>query len=326
MNGIGRERVLGIAREAVPGVAASSPEFFVQMLDTPRLNPVQNKAENNAAIGSRYAVNLLKNTTRMSNFSLNLKISEDSLPLFLMQNFSITTSTVSGDANAYRHTLRHSDVSTVSYTLFLEDNKRGSERVAGAKFSSQQFAFDTAGFVTLQAEGIGRFPETWTGTITTTKALEFVGRDVNVNISPEGSSYTASQFVSGQVTHTVGLTGDDMNFALGSQDISNIETLEERYEHTLTAKFVDKSFRSNYESNDEMKVRYDIEDTTRFINGATTRPSITIEYPSNYISAWNDAGGLADILIQEMTLVAAKDPTNPDSPCTFTITNSVDIY
>lgn len=327
-NGIGRIRTLGFSKETSYGTGPNTASYYLQVIDTPRINIVQNKAENIMSMGSKYATNAVKNTTRMANFSLNIKVSENALPLLLAQSFQISTATVSGDANVYRHTLSYSSTTTQSYVFFLQDPDRTSIKMNGVKLSSFQFGLATDGFVTLQLEGMGQFPVTWTNTVSATTAQEFVGRNATYSQAPTAQTYTTTSVISATINHTTTLSADTDNFALGSADVIQIANMEDRFEQQVTALFPDFALRDYYTNNTKIKNRFVITDTDRFVVGsvANTNPNITFEYPSSQIITWNDTGGIGELLKQELTTLALRDSTIATSPAVITITNNVASY
>jgi hypothetical protein len=326
-NGIGRKRTMGIAKETTYGTIVGSPTFTLPLLDTPRVEIVQNKEENIAALGSTYAVNALMNTNRMVNFSMNIKIDEDHLPLFLLQRYTIDSDAHSGETVVYDHVATYAPGATTSYTLFLDDDDRTSIKMAGCKFESMNFSIEQ-GYIRVEVSGKGIFSDTWVGSNTVAQPKEFVGRHAVFGIGADGAGTTNTSIIKAMMNHSFTLSGDDFNFELGNQNMTALEVQEDRYELEVTKRFTNFTFRDYYTNNTKLEWDMLITDTARNVTGsvASTKPSILAEYPVGYMSAWAEEGGLGDSLTETFTLLAVDEVGVATAPAQFTITNAIASY
>lgn len=327
-NGTGRKRTLGIATEATYGVQASSPTFVLPILDTPRVEIMQNKEDNIASLGSTYNANQVVNTNRQSNVSVPVKVDEDQLPIFFKQKFTITSTTASGETAVYQHTLAYnSNNNGTSYTLFLEDGDRTSQVITGVRFSDLNLTAES-GFLKLDLSGIGKYPTTWTGTNTVVQPKDFVGRNVALQFAEYTASLSTISALSAVLNHTFALSGDDLNFALGSQDLTSLFTTEDTFTNEIKMLFSDFTYRDLFEGNDRVKWTITAQDTGRYVTGsvASTNPYIQFSYPVGYIKNWVEEGGASDILTQTLTLMPVDEIGVSTAPLQIVVKNAISSY
>lgn len=324
-NAIGRKRLFGIAIETgAYGVAQSSPTYVLPLLDTPRIEIVQNKEENTAALGSNYAVNTVDNTTRMANLSLNVKVDEDHIPLFFKQRFSIASGTVSGDATAYEHVLSYSNTTTTSFTVFVYDPDRTSVKAAGFKFENLNL-FAEQGYYRIEATGKGKFTSTWTGSTSATQPSEFVGRNASVLFAQYPTATTSIPVLRSVFNHTFGLSDDEFNFVLGDGDMTALELTEDRFEAEVTKRFEDFTYRDYWTNNNKLSWASKVEDTGRTI-GSSSNPMVLFDYPVGYMTNWTEEGDLGTPLTEILTLLATDEVGVTNAPAKITVRNSVASY
>ena len=328
-NGIGRKRTMGIAGQASYSVPAVSPTFTLSLLDTPKITPVQNKVLNNAAMGSTYAENAAKKTTRQSTIGISFKVDENSLPLVLSQKFTIETVTAPGETEVYIHTLTYNSTNLgTAFTLFLQDSDRTSQTSEGVMFGNANLTIDQ-GFVRCDMEGIGKSPETWTNTNTIVAPNEFVGRNAAFSYGDYGSSTASNTILMANLNHNFPLSGDDTNFNLGDEDLGQLYTLEDSFEVVVSALFSSLTgFRSDYVDDTAKQAIFTLIDTDRYVSGsvANTRPKIVFNYPYAKVTGWEEQGGLGDVLKQQATLKPLDYVGVATAPLTITITNAVASY
>lgn len=331
-NAIGRQRVIGIAKETVYGTPAGAPTFYLPILDLPTLTVVQNKAENISALGSAYQVNAVKNTTRMATFTLNFKLNEDVLPLILGNKFSISSAAASGETVVYTHTLAYNSgitgASITSYTLFLDDPILGDVLVSGAKFNSVNMTAEIGDFIKCEVSGTGKVPSSTSFSPSLTQPTEFVGRNVGFEYADYGSSYASTPIMSLNFNHTFNLSDEGSNFVLGSADLNSIYTTEDRFELSGSRLLTDSTIRDDFTNNTKVKAKISIIDTDRYVTGsvASTRPSIIAEYPAGYITTWAENGDLTSLIKEDFTFLPVDEVGIADAPAKFTITNKTASY
>jgi hypothetical protein len=324
-NGIGRKRSMGIAMEATYGTYAATPIFTLPLLDTPRIDIKVNKERNVAALGSSYGADDVKTKNRMVEFSLNVKIDEDHVPMLLAQKFSISSVTASGETTVYNHTLTYSSSNDLaSYTLFLDDDDRTSIKTSGCRFSKINIIAEQ-GFLRAEIDGMGSFPTNWSGSTTIVEPNEFVGRNVVYSFGTYGSTSTATSALTATLNHEFGLSAEETNFVLGSQEISKIYNTEDIFTSEIEGNFsAFATFRDKYTANTAVQWDLNIIDTGRTVTGSSnnTTPKIKFDYKKGYIEDWSEDGGLSDILKEKVTLLAVDDPTIAAAPLEVTVTNS----
>lgn len=327
-NAPGRKRTLGIAVEGTYGTPASAPTFVVPVLDVPKFEVVQNKVRNTASFGNTYQTNDMTATTRLVNFAMPIKVDEDQLPIFFKQKFTITSALVTGESSVYQHTLAYNSNNGNSYTLFLQDSDRTSQKISGVKFSAINLKADNKEYISLDITGMGQYPTTWTGTNTLVQPKEFVGRHATFNYGSYGVSKTAFSALTAVLNHTFNLSAEDTNFALGSQDMVTLINTEDDFQSIIEALMPDLTVRDDYQANTAKMWDLTITDTARNITGsvANTKPYIQFAYPVGFIESWKESGGLADILKQELTLTPVNRVGVSTAPLQIVVKNAIASY
>ena len=328
-NGIGRKRTMGISVEGTYGTPVSAPTFVLPLQDTPRIEVVQSKARNISALGSSYQADSLINTVRYANVSLNVKVDEDTLPLFFKQKFTISSSTVSGETTVYQHTLSYSNSNQgASFTLWLDDDDRTSQQVAGVVFSNINVVAEPSGLLRLEITGMGKFPTTWAGSNTVTQPREFVGRNAVFSYGDYSGALASYNLLKGSFNHTFGLSGEDVNFALGEDDLVGLYTLEDEFMAEIQALFPNLDDRDDYANNTKKKWAVAVTDSSRYVTGSVTNvsPSILLNYPVGYVEQWSEEGGLGDVLKQNLTLLPTDEVGVANAPMNIVVVNGTASY
>lgn len=331
MYGIGRKITMGIGVERTYGTPTGS-RFVMALLDVPKIEPVQMSEEDNAALQSSYGVDDVANTVQMAKISVNAKVDEDQLPLFFLHKYEISTSTVSGETGVYKHILDYSNTNVgtntaQSFTLFIDDPDRTKTYSPGCIWSSAKIVLEK-GYIRVEAEAIGRFPVTWTGSNTITQPKTFVGRNATFGYSSTPSAVTATNILTAAINNNFNASGDDTNFVLGSADLSRAFTTVDRIELEVSALFGDFNLRDDYVNKTRKRAEIDIIDTGRTVTGsvATTRPEIKFILPVAKIISWEQDGGLDDIQKQNVTLLAIDEVGTAQTPMRIEVTNSIPSY
>lgn len=324
-NAIGRKRSLSIAKEGAYGTASTGTKFILPIMGTPRFEVMANKERNTASLGSSYQADNLRTTERYTELSLSVKVDEDTLPLLFAQNFAITSSAATD--SAYTHTLNYSDSNALaSYTLFLDDDDRTSEYVAGVRFGEINLTFER-GYIVAELTGIGRFPATWTGSNTLAQPNDFVGAHAVFNYDAYTGSKAAYEILSVSVNNSFNLSGDDTNFVLGSLDIDEVFTTEAEFNMEISALMASYATRAHYTGNEKVKYDVTVTDTSRYVAGATaTRPSIMFDVPAGYIEEWSEDGDAGDLIKQNFNVMAVDEIGVTDAPMEITVVNNVASY
>jgi len=332
-NGIFRKVTLGISKEAGYGTVSGTTSTYV--MPNVELAFTENivKIKNTAMLGSTYGVDNIKNGLRFVDFTMKMKVDEDILPLLLLQKFTNSTSTVSGETTVYRHELSYSNNNVASsgqsFGLFWDDPDRSDMRVAGARFGSINLSMEAGDVIYAEITGRGIYP-TYTGVTNTISgvARDFVSRGVEFSMGDYDGSFTETNLLSATFNHEFGLSEQADNFYLGDYDMSNLFTLEDMFSAELKTHMPDLTIKNNWEDNDKLKSKVIMTDTTRFVSTsvASTNPSIQIDYPAQFITAWAREGGASDIVKQNFTMECVDDPAIATAPIKFTIVNSVASY
>lgn len=334
MESISRKQIFGIAPEVSGyGIAALVPTFCLPAMEfeiTPEIVP----AENTSMFGSTHEVNDMANTYRRCNFTASVKLNEDQLPLFFKQNFTVSSTTVSGESAVYEHTLTYDNTNTgTSFTLFRQDDDRGSQYVAGAKFNTITVTPEKGQYVMLELEGVGQFPAEWSGTVTNSYHKEFTSNHVVFSYVPEGSGYTTTDgLLAATLNHEFNLTAEEDNYDLGSQDMDQLFTGATRFNAELTTRLASRySGDTTYEdfvAGNYRSSRMQFLDTTRFVTGsvASTNPQIRFEYPSCFVRDYAEEGSANDILKQTFTLEALDKVGVSNTPMQIVVVNATVSY
>lgn len=320
---------MGISLEATYGTPVASPTFVLALQDTPKVEVVQNKVRNISALGSSYQANALTNTVKMANVNLNLKINEDILPLLFAQKFDIVSTTVSGETAVYNHVLSYNSGNVgKSYTLWLEDDDRTGQQIAGVKFSNINLISEPNGEIRAELTGLGKYPTTWTASHVVSAMNEFTGRSATFSYGTYTASEAAYPVLSATLNHTFGLSGDESNFVLGSADVAQIFTTEDEFVCEISALMPDLNDRDDYANNVKKKWSLNITDAGRFVAGSVTNinPSIKFSYPVGYVESWTEEGGLSDVLKQTLSLLPVDEPGVADAPLKITVVNATASY
>lgn len=324
-NGIGRNRIMGISKENTFGTEPASADYALALLDTPRFSHIQNKIENTSAHGTNYEISNMTNTVREATVNLNVKLDENSFPLFLLQNFTIDTNDVVGDTDAKEHVATHGTTSNVTYALFLDDLKRQSKVMLGVKFQSINI-FYTQEYIRAELTARGFYPADTSVSVTDAQPNEFVGRHLVHELDTQGNS-TAVKVQTATLNHTFNTSESSFNHSLGDEDYSAHINTSERYSANITLRHDDFTYESYYNNNTEMTQKLTLTDTGRVISGATsTNPLIEVLYNNAFINTWQDEGGLNDPLLESFEIIPVEKIGVSDSPAKFTIRNNVASY
>jgi len=324
---IGRKRVMGIAKETTFATPATAPSHMLTLLETPRFEFIQNKVENEAAIGSTYAVNAVANTTRMGKVTLKVKVDEDVLPLLLLQKFSNSTTNLG--SGAYRHTLTYlnsiANNTVRSYSLFIDDTELGDLRMSGVMFNNIKFTAEIENFLIAELEGIGRLPASFTHTPLIVNPNEFVGRHIKFSLVDFSATFANVNVQKIETNLMFNLVEQD-GFVLGEQELQTLFTTENRLEVDVERIMVDTSYRTDFLNNTRKKSRIIAEDTSRVIGSSSINPKIQILIPDCYLIEWSEDGGLSDLVKEKFKLLSVNSVGVTDAPVQFEITNGVASY
>lgn len=323
-NGILRKITVGIAKEASYGTAAGAPTFGLPLTELSWSEEVT-RTENTAMVGGTYELNESKVAFKKLNFTMKAKVDEDILPLLLLQKFDVAS--VLTDVTAYTHTLTYNnDNAVTSYTLFWDDPDRGDLIAAGAVFESINFEATPEGFIMVEVAGVAKFPVAGATTVAFTGPREFLGRHTTFEIGDFGGALASFELLSMQANHNFTLSGDDVNYGLGTTDLTKLFTLNDRFEMEVSAMYPDQTYYDKWCLGTTQFSRVTITDTARIITGSSTSPSIVFDYPAIEIINWERDGGANDILKQNMTLLALDKIGVADAPLKITIVNGVASY
>lgn len=327
-NGIYRNISVGIAKETTFGTAAASPSFTLNVLDFSLEEKIE-KAQNEAMLGSSYKVNDTKKTAKRCAITIKFKVDENSLPLLLLQNYTITSATAVGETAVYTHTCAYkTGSSTQSFTLFMQDPDRGGLQMAGFKFETMNIDFDKKGFVTAEVKGRSKYPATWASTNSLTATREFVGANTAISIANEGVSPVAFNLLSASLALEYGLSGEDEGTFLGAYEEAVMVNTAASFELEVSTLFSDTTIKTDWENDQKKAVAIQLQDTDRFVTGSTasTRPTVKLEFPSTSLIEWKRDGGANDLVKQSWKFLVLDKVALADTPAKITITNSVASY
>lgn len=325
-NAIGRIRTMGIAKQPTFGTPITTATFVLALLNAPTFQAEVTKIRNEAALGSSYGINELERGNRWSTIPLEFKIDEDQAPLMLAQRFQFTSTTASGDTNAFQHVGTHSNNTLCWYTLFLEDDNRTSYIMQDVLMQNTNFALDGE-FVRVTADARGSFPTTWGGTNTVVQPKEFVGRMVNFNYANDGVTVTATNILSANANLTFGVNGDDSTHFLGDQDLATNELTQDEYVFEVTTLETNRLNYDDFTNNTAKQFDFTIESTDRFIAGTTvTRPFIQMSVPYAKLEGYSEDAPLDDLVKETFELLALDKVGEAGAPMTITVRNATTSY
>ena len=327
-----RKVTLGAADEATYGTAVTTADYVLNVEEL-TINEQVIMAENTAMLGSDYQLDNIRPALEYCTFTIKAKIDENSLPFLMKQKYDIVSSTVSGESAVYSHALtyntRNASASGQSYTLLLDDGDIADLVIAGARFEKHDFTVEPKGFLMLEMTGVGKYPtnDTITNSVSA-QPRDFLGRHAVFSIADYGSSYGDLGILSYAAKNQYGLSGEDDNFYLGDEGLNHLYTMSPRFDIDVTTHQSNETYKDLWQAGTKQKTKLVVTDTSRYVTGsvASTRPAVTIEYPSAKISAWKRDGGANDLGKQTMTLTALDDPSESSSPAAITIVNSIASY
>lgn len=328
METIQRQVSMGVSKENTYGVQNDlTADFPLGIVDL-TYNEIINKMDNTSMMGTDYEVNDLQYTTRQMEFTIKGKVSENELPLLLMQKFDIESELVSGESAVYRHTLSYNTnnapASGQSLTLFWKDPELGDMYSPGARFDKVDFIFAPNDFLYYEISGKAMFPTEDSITLAFSSIpLDFTGRNVVYEYASN-----PLKLLSATLRHQFNLSGDDDNFVLGSGELNKLYTMQTMFTQELKAMLDSYDVRDNWRDNDEIETFFNIVNSGRYVAGSTenTNPSIRFDYPKVFISDWKRTGGANELRKQEFTTKAVSDPAVSNSPAEITIVNAVASY
>lgn len=323
-NGIGRLRLKGISLQPNFGTASTSPGFFIPADEAFLIEPVLNKAENDAAMGSGYEVVDMQNTTRFSQFPLGHKVDEDLYPLFFLQKYSIST-TDNGDST-HTHELFYKNTTQNWFTVFMQDDQRTDYRMKDVLFNGLNTAVEAGTHLTLNGQGVGHYLESGGYTVTAVDPDVFTGGDVNMYAGDFGGALAEQAVETLTANHSFSLSGEDRNFDLGNNDLAFHEIAEDRYEFEFTSKMVDRDEYDIFTANTERVYTVSVTDTGRTIGTASQNPTIVLEYPIGKPMSFTPEGDLNTHLTFNASYLANARKSVTDSPLKITVINSTPSY
>ena len=328
-EGILRNTTVGIADEATWGTAPASADYVLNVLDYD-IPPAVDVAENESFTGSNYRVNHTVVTGTRSDVSITFKLDENSIPLILKNNFTISSAAASGETTVYDHTLTYtSSNSPTSFSLFIDDAAVGDRIVSGVRFSEITFGASREGFITVTLSGQGKAAATGTVTNAISAALrEFMGGHTSFTIGDFGGSETALGLLSSELRITSELSGDDFNYSLGSTDLAALYLLTTRIELDASVRLSNYDLRDDFIDGQLKQSTLTITDTSRFVTGsvASTRPSVEFTFPAMSLVDWDDDRPADELGRFDMTLLALDRPGVATAPAQIVVTNNVASY
>lgn len=329
MNGILRKGTLGIAWEGSNyGTSPADPSFFIPATDL-TWEEVTEVIENNALMGSTYEVNDTNVAYRLANYTITTKIHEDLLPIFLLYKFGITSDLVPGETAVYKHTLEYLNTNAGgSYSLYWNDPDRRDLIGSGVVFESVTINGEAGQFVNLEVVGKGRFPVVGEVTIPVARRKEFTGGHLTFKFAKYGDDLELYKLLTIAFALNTPLSDESENVGLGSFDLTEINTLADRFELQATSKMPDYAMRTLYKEKTDVHSEVNIMDTGRFVTGsvANTNPSIQFINPIQSIIAWARTGGADELVKQDFTLLNLAAPGVTDAPMKIVVTNSIQEY
>lgn len=327
--GVKRKRIHGISIEETYGSGEATAEFALPALEFD-YTPTITQGRNTSMYGSNYELNDVINDVRMTNFSIRAKVSEDIVPLLFSSAFSISSTTVSGETAVFQHTLTYANTSTGnSFTLFVEDDDRGSEYIAGCRFNNITLETVRGDYLQMSIEGVGKFPQAWGGDVTLAYRQEFASRNLSMQYEPEGSGFSGNaDVINATINHIFNLAGDEDNFDLGSEELDRLLTTTHQFTSDITAVYPDHTIRDQFEDGEYRGLQITVLDTGRVITGSTesTNPLLRFTQPSTRITTWAEEGSANDILKQTFTLEALNKIGIADAPETIFVVNAIEDY
>lgn len=325
-NGIARLRTMGIAKQTIFNVAATSATYVLPLTNAPQFNGVIQKAMNEAALGSAYIQNDMVKTVRMSDVPLEFKIDEDHLPLILNQRFNISSTTVSGDANAYEHIISFQNGTNNWYTLFMQDDQRKDYIVKNALFDNLDFTFDQD-FVRVSASVVGNYPEISTVTNAVVQPKEFVGRMTVYSDIDAPGTVTSSNALSATLNMDFGINDDATKHDLGNQDLAALLLTADSYIANIVRRKPDTTYYEDHEDLVAKTFQIKTESTDRFITGTTvTRPLLQFDVPRGKMENYNEEPDLNELIRENFDLRFLDVVGVSDTPVKITVRNQVANY
>lgn len=330
--GIWRKVTLGIKGEAVPGTPESSALYVVPNVEF-KLDEKIEAPKDDAMLGSTYNFDEVRAALQWSEFSGKMKVDENILPLLLAQKYTRATSTVSGETTVYSHVMTYANnnvpASGQSFSLFIDDPDRQDLIIALARFEKLDFVFDPKGYLVCEFSGKAKYPAS--GSVSNSISAvprSFLGRHSVFQISDFGSALAAKSILTLALRHSFALAGDDVMFELGNPDVTNLPTLQDEFSLEVTALMSDETMKTKYAAATKIQSKTIVTDTSRFVatSAANTRPSITLFYPSAYITEWSREAGANDIVKENFTVTPVDDPALTTAPAQITIVNNVASY
>ena len=334
-SGILRKIKAGIARESVYGVAETLPNIFSLGAVDFMAEEIVDKVENKAMLGSTYEVDKVRVTVKQAKITMKIKLDEDILPLLFLQNFSISSEAVAGETAVWRHvmTYLHQNASGTgqSFTLFVDDPDLQDEIYTGLRFEKFDSPIVMKDEVYLELSGVANYPVAQAVTIPISASPNsFVGKHVVFQLAKIAEALATQPILDLTLRHAYPLSGDETNFSLGNEGLTQLFTLAPKFGLEYKALLSDYALRTLWADNEEVKAKVTMSDTSRFVTGsvASTRPSVIFEYPAGYLTAdgFKREGGANDIRQQTIKILPVDDPAVADSPLKITVVNAIEAY
>jgi hypothetical protein len=333
--GILRKVKGGLARESVYGVKETLPNIFPLGMVEFMMEEVIDKTENKAMLGSTYEVDKVRETNRYAKLTLKLKLDENILPLILLQNFSISSSLVSGESAVWEHVLTylHNNASGEgqSFTFFVDDPDLQDEYYTGLRFDKFDFPVVVKDEVYIELTGVSNYPVAQSVSIPISASPNsFVGKNTTFQLAKIAEELATQRALNLTLRHSYPLSGDDINFALGNGGLTQLFTQSPRFGIEFKDVLSDYELRTLWSDNEEVKARASLIDTTRYVEGsvANTNPSVVFDYPAGFLTGdgFKREGAANDIRQQNIKILPVDDPAVEKAPVEITVVNAIEDY
>lgn len=328
-NGILRKISVGIAEETGGyGVDPGAATFVLANVDL-SWEDKGTYVDNESMLGSTYINSNSSLAFKMMTFTMSFKLDEDSFPLIMKQKFSIVSAAAAGETVVYDHTLTYANTNFgTSYSLYWQDDDRTDLVASGAKFESVNLSLEAGNYIMVEITGTSIYPVDGAVTNTIASLREFLGKNTTFQLSDFGVGLAAYEALTIEMKHEFGMSGEEVNIPLGSEDVTNLFTLGDNFELEVNALMPDNTIRNDHRDGTKQVAQVDLTDTSRFVVGsvANTNPAVIFDYPKMAIIDWSRDGGADDILRNNFTLRAEDYPGVADAPLKITVTNAIASY
>lgn len=322
---IGRNILVGIAKEASRGVAATPtlwPELTINFDDKYESIIDEDgggrlEGANESKVIKKYAAGDLSGAVRDKTIGL----------ILLSALGEVSSATKSGESTVYEHTF--SVAQNVQHPSLTLEAKNPNEQLAfsNVMLDNLELSVKMGEFVSMKADAVGKAGAAATNTPGSETEYKFIANDVGVKLASNIAGLGAASAIKAKaldIKISKGVIHDDVFKGDNSIEPDDFNNTVFGVEGSLELNFDSLTLKNLIKADTAQAMRIEIVNTGITI-GTASNPKIKIDLPKIKFQEWSKDGGLNDIIKQKLTFRAFYSKTDT-SMISVVVTNSQASY